>query len=99
MNVYSQLLKIANDLDDLELVKIADEIEEIAGSVKASVDSAPTFQPQLQGMEPTIQKHEPAEAKKEFVKDVQVDKKKKKKRKGIVEGQDYVFNLKESENE
>ena len=98
MDIYSQLLKISNQLDDLELTKMADKIEEIAEGIKTAME--PTKQPQIQQLEPTIQKHDPTEAKKEFVKDVQVDKKKKKKRKGLVEGQDYVFNLKEStENE
>jgi len=87
-----ELIKIANDLDDLEQYIYAEQIEDIAKDLisKADTAPAPSKQPQIQS-EPIKQLVKEVDADKEFKKDKKDKSNKKTKIKGLVEGQDFIL--------
>ena len=85
------LLKIAEMLDDLGFFNLAEQTIDIAEDLlsKADMTPVPSKQPQIQKDPIMMPPHQEKEAYKEFVKD-----KKKKRKNGIVEGEDVILHQK-----
>lgn len=95
--IVKYLLKIANELDEINLVRIASRVDNVANLILKEAQ-IPAKQPQIQE-EPIVM---PKESEKEFVEDKKEEKKKKRKKnyKGVKEGEDFLVHKKmEPENE